>query len=352
MSNPDVTTLTRKDFVSDQDVRWCPGCGDYAILASVLGVLPKLGVKKEDVVFISGIGCSSRFPYYADTFGFHTIHGRGPAVVTGLRVANPNLSAWLVTGDGDGLSIGGNHLMHLLRRNVDVNVLLFNNQIYGLTKGQYSPTSEVGLKTKTSPMGAIDAPLQPGAFAAGCAASFIARCTDVQVKEMGAVIERSAAHHGTSFVEILQNCVIFNDGTFKGVTDKEVRKDRQLWVEHGKPLIFGDENEKGIRFVDGKPEILDLRADDCSEADCTIHDETADPAYAMALSRLGLDGDDHFPVAMGILRAVERPVFEAKVHGQIAEAQAVRPDQDLSDLYRGFGKVSTWEVDAGGQTVG
>ena len=321
----------------------CPGCGDYAILSTVLGALPKLGVAKEDVVFISGIGCSSRFPYYANTFGFHTIHGRGPSVVTGLRVANPKLHAWLVTGDGDGLSIGGNHTMHLLRRNVDVNVLLFNNQIYGLTKGQYSPTSQAGLRTKTSPMGSIDAPLQPAVFAAGCNASFIARCTDVQIKEMGGVIESAAGHRGTSFVEVLQNCVIFNDGTFNPITEKDVRAERQIWVEHGKPLVFGKDKDKGIRLVEGKVEVLNF-ADGFSEADCHIHDEHGDIAYATTLAAMGLTGDESQPVAMGVLRSIERPIYEDEVLEQIETAQAKRSDGELNDLYRGFGKVSTWTV--------
>ena len=338
-----TAALTRKDFTSSQDVRWCPGCGDYAILSTVLGVLPKLGVKKEDVTFISGVGCSSRFPYYANTFGFHTIHGRGPSVVTGLRVANPNLHTWLVTGDGDGLSIGGNHTMHLLRRNVDVNVLLFNNQIYGLHskvsirqphKRVCAPRPRRWVRWMHRCSQPVSQPVVTPA---------IARCTDVQIKEMGAVIERSASHRGTSFVEVLQNCVIFNDGTFNPITEKDVRSERQLWVEHGKPLVFGKENDKGIRIVDGKVEVLNCAVVSALMiAMCMM--ETADVSYAMILADMGLNGDETQPVAMGILRAVDRPVYEEQVLGQIEAAQNKRQDGELEDMYRGFGKVSTWTV--------
>ncbi len=254
---PAVPELSRKDFVTPNDVRWCPGCGDYAILNSLQRTLPELGIKREDFVIISGIGCSSRFPYYMQTYGFHTIHGRAPTVATGVKVANPDLSVWLVTGDGDGLSIGGNHLLHLLRRNLNVTVLLFNNRIYGLTKGQYSPTSPEGTKTKTTPTGSIDHPLNPLLFALGAEATFIARTIDNNPKHMVETFKAAHEHQGVSFVEILQNCVIFNDGAWDGVYSKETRDDHLLKLEAGKPLLFGKNNEKGIRLNGLVPEVVD-----------------------------------------------------------------------------------------------
>src|SRR5438552_3341849 len=243
-----ATGLTRKDFISDQDVRWCPGCGDYAILAQVQKVMPELGVARENVVFISGIGCSSRFPYYMNTYGFHTIHGRAPAIATGLKVSRPELDVWVVTGDGDGLSIGGNHLIHVLRRNVDLKILLFNNKIYGLTKGQYSPTSEQGKKTRSTPMGSPDAPIRPISIAIAAEATFAARAIDVDVKHLEYVLERAARHVGTAFVEIYQNCNIFNDGAFNYATDKATKTDTTLYLEHGKPLIFGKDGARRSRM--------------------------------------------------------------------------------------------------------
>src|SRR5215831_18450616 len=261
------TKLAKKDFVSDQDVRWCPGCGDYAILSQVQKVLPELGVPRENFVFISGIGCSSRFPYYVNTYGFHSIHGRAPAIATGVKVSRPELSVWVVTGDGDALSIGGNHLIHVLRRNVDLNILLFNNRIYGLTKGQYSPTSEPGKITKSTPLGSVDRPFEPLALALGAAGTFVARSLDVEAKHLQEILRRAHAHRGTSFVEILQNCNIFNDGAFETLTDKERKAEHQLILEHGKPLVFGAKRDKGIRLGSGmRPEVVTL-GDGVSESD-------------------------------------------------------------------------------------
>ena len=312
----ETAQLTRKDFISDQDVRWCPGCGDYAILSTVLKVLPDLGVAKENTVFISGIGCSSRFPYYANTYGFHTIHGRAPTIATGLKAANPDLSVWMITGDGDGFSIGGNHMLHLLRRNVNVNVLLFNNRIYGLTKGQYSPTSQEGLKTKTSPMGSIDSPLTPAAVALGSDAGFVARTTDTQIKHMEATIRAAAAHEGTSFIEILQNCVIFNDGVHNEITSKEKVADNQLILEDGKPLLFGPEDaRKGIVIDDFEAKVIDIKSDD-DISKVVVHDSKREsPAYANMLSRLYVPD---FPVPVGVFRDVERPIYDQQLNEQAA----------------------------------
>src|SRR6185369_13028249 len=263
--------LTRKDFESDQEVRWCPGCGDYAILAQVQRVLPELGVPRENFVFVSGIGCSSRFPYYVNTYGFHSIHGRAPAIATGLKITRPELSVWVVTRDGDALSIGGNHLIHVLRRNLDLNILLFNNRIYGLTKGQYSPTSETGKVTKSTPAGSLDHPFDPIALALGADASFVARSVDVDAKHLQEVLRRAHAHRGASFVEILQNCNIFNDGAFNDLSDKQIKADHQLVLEHGKPLIFG--KDKDIRMNGQRAEVVQL-ADGISEKELVVHDET------------------------------------------------------------------------------
>ena len=335
----DTATLTRKDFVSGQDVRWCPACGDYAILGAVQNVLPRLGVPKENIVFISGIGCSSRFPFYVDTYGFHTLHGRAPTVASGVKSVNPDLDVWVITGDGDGFSIGGNHMLHLLRRNIRVKVLLFNNRIYGLTKGQYSPTSTPGLKTKSSPMGSIDHPVNPCSVALGAEASFVARTSDKQIKHMEEVLERAHAHKGTAFIEILQNCIIFNDGTWDAVTGKDVRDERQVLVEHGKPLIFGAERQYGIRMKGFSPEVVKLA--DVGEDQLLVHDEhLSDPAYASMLARLGLDGG---PLAMGVLRQVDRPCYEDGLNEQVATATA-RGKPTLDDMYRGFGKAKTWTV--------
>src|SRR6266702_1911992 len=250
-----LPTLTAKDLASDQEVRWCPGCGDYSILAQMKKALAGIGVPREKMVFISGIGCSSRFPYYMNTYGFHTIHGRAPTFATGLKIARPDLSVWVITGDGDGLSIGGNHLIHAIRRNVDVKIILFNNEIYGLTKGQYSPTSRIGTRSKSTPHGSFESPLRPLSVAIAAEATFVARSVDVDIKHLSATLQRAAAHKGSAFVEIYQNCVIFNDGVFEYATDKTVKSDNVMYVEHGKPMVFGKDRNKGIRLNGLKPEV-------------------------------------------------------------------------------------------------
>jgi 2-oxoglutarate ferredoxin oxidoreductase subunit beta len=329
----------RKDYATDQDVRWCPGCGDYAILSQVQKVMPELGIARENVVFVSGIGCSSRFPYYMNTYGFHSIHGRAPAIATGLKLARPELSVWLVTGDGDGLSIGGNHLIHIMRRNVDVNILMFNNEIYGLTKGQFSPTSRLGQITKSSPLGVVDPPFDPAALALGAGATFIARSVDVEAKHLQAMLHRAAAHKGTSFVEIVQNCPVFNDGAFDAVTEKTTKDDARILVEHGKPLLFGTDQKKGIRLrPDFSFEVVSL--DDVPLSEIAVHDET-NPVLTQLLARLG-HGDT--PLPLGVLRCVEgdsHPVYESRVHAQIDEARKSRGTGDFDKLYR---SGETWTV--------
>ncbi|MHC5068190.1 MAG: 2-oxoacid:ferredoxin oxidoreductase subunit beta, partial [Planctomycetota bacterium] len=303
----DAPALTRKDFVSDQDVRWCPGCGDYAILGAMHNILPKLGVPKENIVMVSGIGCSSRFPFYVDTFGFHTVHGRAPTVASGMKAVNPDLDVWLITGDGDGFSIGGNHMLHLLRRNFNVKVLLFNNRIYGLTKGQYSPTSLEGHQTKSTPMGSIDHPVNPCAVALGAEATFVARTADKQIKHLEQVLLAAHQHQGTAFVEILQNCVIFNDGAWEDVCAKDRRDDAEVLLEHGQPLIFGKERNLGVRLNGLDPEVVNLAEVD--ESELLVHDaHCTSSAYAYLLARLGVDGAG--PLPMGVLRQVERPCYE------------------------------------------
>ncbi|MED6336035.1 MAG: 2-oxoacid:ferredoxin oxidoreductase subunit beta [Planctomycetota bacterium] len=326
-------TLSKKDFKSDQEVRWCPGCGDYAILNAVQGVCADLGTHKDDVVFVSGIGCSSRFPYYMDTYGFHTIHGRAPAFATGVKTANPDLSVWLVTGDGDGMSIGGNHMIHVLRRNLDINILLFNNEIYGLTKGQYSPTSPIGTRTKTSPMGSVDRPLNPLSFALGCNATFVARTIDTHMKHMTETLKAAAAHKGTSFVEIYQNCVIFNDGAFDEVADKKVRDDRTVDLVAGQPMVFGKEGDKGLRWESGTI----VR---CAAAEADVWDPTL-PSAARAYAMSTLDEDPDLPNPIGVFRAVEDSIFEEEVNSQIRAARENKGEGTLEELiYSG----ETWEV--------
>ncbi len=332
-SNP---KQTRKDFVSDQDVRWCPGCGDYAILAQVQKVMPELGVPRENFVFISGIGCSSRFPYYMNTYGFHSIHGRAPAIATGLKAARPDLSVWVATGDGDGLSIGGNHLIHILRRNLDVNILLFNNRIYGLTKGQYSPTSEQGKVTKSTPLGSVDYPFNPLSVALGAEGTFVARSIDVEAKHLQDTIRRAYEHRGTAFVEILQNCNIFNDGAFAHLTEKDLKADTQLVLEHGKPLIFGKNREKGIRMKGHSLEVVQL-GNGIGESDLIVHDER-DAALAFLLS---LMMPPTFPMPIGVLRAVERVAYEAALSEQIDAAKMRHGEGDLDEL---FNRGDTWTV--------
>ena len=335
-----VQQLKRKDFQSDQEVRWCPGCGDYAILATVQKVMPSLGVPREDLCFVSGIGCSSRFPYYMNTYGIHSIHGRAPAFATGVKLANPDLSVFIITGDGDALSIGGNHLIHVLRRNLDVTIILFNNQIYGLTKGQYSPTSEVGKKTKSTPMGSIDSPFKPLSVALGAEASFVARSIDVLPKHLEQTIKRAAAHKGTSFIEVYQNCNVFNDGAFLGFTDKPARADNQLIVEHGKPLIFGGDVKKGVRLNGLQPEIVEIGKDGITEEDILVYDETDETgAMAFMLSKFQFPEQ---PVPIGVFRAIDRPVFCGETHQQLDLAKETKGEGDIMNLLH---SGETWEVE-------
>lgn len=327
---------TAKDFSSDQEVRWCPGCGDYSILKQVQSVMPEINVPKEDIVFISGIGCSSRFPYYMETFGMHSIHGRATAIASGLKAARPDLSVWIITGDGDSLSIGGNHLIHLLRRNFDTNVLLFNNQIYGLTKGQYSPTSEKGKKTKSTPMGSIDHPFNPLALCMGADATFIARTMDRDPKHMREMLMRSNNHKGTSLLEIYQNCNVFNDGAFFGMTDKATKMNQTLFLEHGQPLVFGENKDKGIRLDGFKPIIVSL--EDCSIDDLWVHDEK-DRVKAGLLTRF-FDAD--FPRPFGVFYSEDRPTYEDALVQQIDDAMEQKGQGNLDDLLKGS---NTWTID-------
>ncbi|RIK76233.1 MAG: 2-oxoacid:ferredoxin oxidoreductase subunit beta [Planctomycetota bacterium] len=335
---PALPVLKATDFASDQDVRWCPGCGDYSILAQMKKMLPSLGIPPHKIVFVSGIGCSSRFPYYMSTYGVHSIHGRAPAVATGVKVANPELSVWVITGDGDALSIGGNHLLHAIRRNLDMNIVLFNNQIYGLTKGQYSPTSPLGKVTKSTPFGSVDNPLSPLSVAIGAEATFVARSIDVHIKHLGDVLHRAAEHRGTSFVEVYQNCNIFNDKAFEYLTDRDTKADATLEVEHGKPMIFGKNRDKGIRLNGITPEVVEL-GKGISEDDLLFHDEQLEePTLAYLLSRMR---HPEFPVPIGVLRSVERPIFEERLHAQIADAVKKRGEGDLNELFQAG---ETWVV--------
>ena len=322
---PDTTLkLTQKDFASDQDVRWCPGCGDYSILANIQRVMPEFGVPRENFVFISGIGCSSRFPYYMNTYGMHTIHGRAPAFATGIKASRPELSVWVVTGDGDGLSIGGNHLAHILRRNVDVKILLFNNEIYGLTKGQYSPTSPRGQRTKTSPMGSVDRPFNPLSFALGCNATFVARTLDTNMKHMEKTFMAAAKHRGAAFIEIYQNCVIFNDKCFDETIAKDVRDDRTVDLQPGEPLVYGKQGDKGLSF-----ESFEART--CSADEAAVWKaDNPNPAQSFLMAQM--DHDHQMPTPLGILRAVEAPVFEDEVNSQIQESIAKKGPGTLKDL--------------------
>lgn len=335
------TPLTHKDFASDQEVRWCPGCGDYAILKAIQRTMPDLGVAREDIVFVSGIGCAARFPYYMNTYGFHTIHGRAPAFATGMKLANPGLSIWVISGDGDSLSIGGNHLLHVLRRNVDLNIVIFNNEIYGLTKGQYSPTSSRGTRGPSTPMGSIDRPVSPVAFALGAGACFVARAVDTAVKTMPATLKRAHEHRGASFVEVFQNCIVFNDKTFSDFTDRSVASDRQVEVVHGEPLVFGKERNKGIRI---KPaghtlEVIQLGENGLGIDDVLVHDET-DKILAGLLAPVG---DPVLPVAIGVLYcAPEQASYDQGVHAQVADALEKRGAGDINAHLR---KGHTWSVE-------
>ena len=328
------TLLTSKDFSSDQEVRWCPGCGDYSILAQVQKVMPTLGIPRENIVFISGIGCSSRFPYYMNTFGMHSIHGRATAVASGLKASRPELSVWIITGDGDSLSIGGNHTIHLLRRNFDVNILLFNNQIYGLTKGQYSPTSEEKKITKSTPMGSIDHPFNPAALALGADATFVARTMDRDPKHLQAMLLRANAQKGASFLEIYQNCNIFNDGAFEIFTEKGSKATETLFLEQGKPLVFGANNDKGIKLDGFKPIIIDF-AQGFSADDCWVHDEK-DIYKAQILTRIFDDPqmEGHLPRPFGVFYQTDRPCYEDVMAAQLEEAASRKP-ADLDKLLKG-----------------
>lgn len=327
---------TAKDFSSDQEVRWCPGCGDYSILKQVQSVMPEIGVDKEDIVFISGIGCSSRFPYYMNTYGMHSIHGRATAIASGLKAARPDLSVWIITGDGDSLSIGGNHLIHLLRRNFDTNILLFNNQIYGLTKGQYSPTSEKGKKTKSTPMGSIDHPFNPLALCMGADATFIARTMDRDPKHMREMLKRSNDHKGSSLLEIYQNCNVFNDGAFFGMTDKATKMNQTLFLEDGEPLLFGENKSKGIKLDGFKPTVVSM--EDTSADDLWIHDEK-DRVKAGLLTRFF---DDEMPRPFGVFYSEDRMLYEDALVDQIEEAKELKGKGNLDDLLKGS---NTWSID-------
>lgn len=333
--------LTAKDFTTDQEVRWCPGCGDYSILAQVQKVMPTIGVPKENIVIISGIGCSSRFPYYMNTYGMHSIHGRATAIASGLKAARPELSIWIVTGDGDSLSIGGNHTIHLLRRNFDVNMMLFNNQIYGLTKGQYSPTSEEKKITKSTPFGSIDHPFNPLALALGADATFIARSMDRDPKHLQAMLSRSHQHKGASFLEIYQNCNIFNDGAFEIFTEKGSKPAETLFLEHGKPLLFGAGQNKGIKLDGYKPAVVTMD-EGVSADDLWIHDEK-DFYKAQILVRMFDDPtlDNHLPRPFGVFYAGDRPCYEDVMSMQIEEVQSLRGPGSLDKLLRGR---ETWEI--------
>jgi 2-oxoglutarate ferredoxin oxidoreductase subunit beta len=334
---PAAPKYTKKDFQSDQEIRWCPGCGDYAILNAVQQVMPTLGIDREKFVFVSGIGCSSRFPYYMNTYGFHTIHGRAPAVATGVKLANPELEVWVVTGDGDGLSIGGNHLIHALRRNVDLKILLFNNRIYGLTKGQYSPTTPLQQMNKSAPFGVIDQPINPISLALASEATFIARSVDIYPKHLMEIVRRAAAHKGSAFIEIYQNCNVFNDKAFAQVTDKEFRDDQNVSLEHGKPLVFGKSREKGIRLNGLRPEVVKLGENGVTEKDLVVHDEK-NAALAYLLSRITYPD---FPTPLGVFRAEKLPTLDQRTREQITNARAKMGEGDLDKLlYSG----DVWEV--------
>jgi len=331
--------LTKKDFTSDQLVRWCPGCGDYAILSAMQNALPQLGKNKEDFVFVSGIGCAARFPYYMSTYGFHTIHGRAPAIATGVKLSNPHLNVWEITGDGDALAIGGNHFIHAIRRNVDINILLFNNEIYGLTKGQSSPTSKLGLVTKSTPMGGIDNPFNAGEVALGAGASFFARTIDTNPKLMTQIFVESNSHVGTSLVEILQNCVIFNDKTHGAITAKENKDEFQLHLEHGKPMIFGNEQNKGLILNGFKLEVVTIGENGITENDMLVHDaHEKDPTLHMMLIKMN---PPDYPKALGIIRAVELPTYDGLLQAQIEISKTKSKFKNVNELLNGG---NTWEV--------
>ncbi|MFN2190423.1 MAG: 2-oxoacid:ferredoxin oxidoreductase subunit beta [Candidatus Promineifilaceae bacterium] len=335
LENP---VLSRKDFMSDQDVRWCPGCGDYSILAQIQKSMPEIGVPKENIVFISGIGCSSRFPYYMNTYGIHSIHGRAPTLATGLKIANPDLSVWVITGDGDGLSIGGNHLLHACRRNIDINIVLFNNRIYGLTKGQYSPTSRRGTRTKSSPMGSLEYPVYPLSLALSAEATFVARSIDTEVNHLGTILKAAAEHKGTSFVEVYQNCLIFNPDEWTKFDSRKKRQQNIMYLENGKPLTFGENDEYGVRLKSGgQAEIVTL-GNGVGPEDLMVHDTSPEsPCYAFSLTRI------QHPVPMGIFWQMQRPTYSEGLQEQVRTAQSKRGVGDLDTLYQ---NADLWEVSA------
>lgn len=332
--------LTAKDFKSDQEVRWCPGCGDHAVLSSVQKALAELDIPKEKLAFISGIGCSSRFPYYMDTYGFHSIHGRASAIASGVKTANPDLSVWQITGDGDALAIGGNHFIHAVRRNVDINILLFNNEIYGLTKGQYSPTSTKGLVTKTSPFGTVEEPFSVGELVIGARGKFFARTIDTSIALSTQIYSEAAKHHGTSVVEILQNCVIFNDGVHNTVADKDVRDDRTIILKHGQPMIFGKENDKGL-ILDGlKLKVVKLGENGITEKNLLVHDAfESNPGIQYMLANMRYPD---YPVALGVIRSVAGPTYDKAVQEQIDNVKKTARIKCMDDLLMGG---STWKVE-------
>ncbi|XOV88256.1 MAG: 2-oxoacid:ferredoxin oxidoreductase subunit beta [Pseudomonadota bacterium] len=338
--NAPVQNLTIKDFETDQEVRWCPGCGDYAILKTVQKLMPTLGVPKENIVFISGIGCSSRFPYYMETYGFHTIHGRAPAIATGVKLANPELDVWVITGDGDGLSIGGNHMIHVLRRNVDLNILLFNNEIYGLTKGQYSPTSKPGTRSPSTPDGSLDNPLSPIQFALGSGARFVARSIDTEMKHLTEVLTRAHDHRGASFVEIYQNCPVYNDGIFEQVKDKKTADDMRLVLAHGEPMLFGKERNKGIRLNTRnlKLEVVVIGEEGVTEADILVHDET-NKVLAQMLADIHAP---EFPEPVGVIYCAPAHAYVDDVYDQRIAVRQRAGEADMNKLLR---SGQTWTVE-------
>ena len=338
MTDVAVPTTTKKDWTSDQEIRWCPGCGDFSVLMAVQMLMPELGARREDTVFVSGIGCSSRFPYYMNTYGVHSIHGRAPAVATGIAVSRPDLHVWVITGDGDALSIGGNHLLHALRRNVNLTIILFNNQIYGLTKGQYSPTSETGKVTKSTPFGSLDYPYNPVSLALGAEATFVARTHDMERKHMMETFRRAYEHQGAALVEVYQNCNVFNDGAFEQITSKDARPKMLIPLTHGEPIRFGPDGEKGVVLEDGQAHVVDVA--DVGEDRLVVHDERRhDPSLAFALSRLA--SGPTMPTPIGVFRDVQRPDYGSLVNQQLVAAAERRGPGDLAAL---LASGSTWTV--------
>ena len=339
LTNGNAVKLTKKDFETDQAVRWCPGCGDYAILAQMQKVMPELGIPKEKIVFISGIGCSSRFPYYMETYGFHTIHGRAPAIATGLKLARPDLSVWVVTGDGDALSIGGNHLIHALRRNVDLKILLFNNKVYGLTKGQYSPTSEVGMKTKSSPAGTVARPFRALSLALGAEATFVARAVDTETQHLQEMISRMAQHKGSALLEIYQNCPVFNDGAFEEMKDRKTKSEHLLELVHGQPLVYGKDHDRVVKLDAQRLRLYTAKRGEADSGVEVLHDEAnADPGLALLLARCT---PPEFPTPIGVLRAVSEATYEEQTEAQNQAQIAARGEGTLAELlYAG----DRWDV--------